>query len=175
MMMEMLEKGGIPPLTDRERRADEDNPRGYYEFERVKQLRHGDTAWLAQAGGKAVKVIAFLLEYLPAKYSYQIIVMRRAMPEILRSQREMLARRGEEPGEAGEAEMARIFETHMSGVVTWAKRQKNIRYIEIDYNRLLVEPEGQIGRLREFLGRELDEQAMAQVIDPTLYRNRVDQ
>lgn len=172
MMMEMLEKGGIPPLTDRERTADEDNPRGYYEYERVKKLRDGDTSWLAEAGGKAVKVIAFLLEFLPSNYAYMVIFMRRAMPEVLSSQREMLVRRGEAVGDEEESEMARIFEAHMASVVSWAKRQKNIRFIEVDYNRLLTEPEAQVEALRKFLGNELDAQAMLQVIDPGLYRNR---
>jgi hypothetical protein len=30
MMMKMLEAGGIPPLTDNVRKADHDNPGGYY-------------------------------------------------------------------------------------------------------------------------------------------------
>ena len=36
MMMKMLEAGGMELLTDGIRTADEDNPQGYYEFERVK-------------------------------------------------------------------------------------------------------------------------------------------
>ena len=58
MMMKMLEAGGIPPLTDKLRTADNDNPKGYYEFERVKQMDKGDTGWMAQAQGKVVKVDA---------------------------------------------------------------------------------------------------------------------
>jgi hypothetical protein len=95
MMMKMLEAGGIPVLTDYEREADEDNPKGYFEFERVKNLKDGDDAWLPQAKGKVVKVIAALLTDLPSSYEYEVIFMRRAMPEILASQRQMLIRRGE--------------------------------------------------------------------------------
>ena len=37
MMMGMLEAGGLELVVDGIRAADEDNPRGYYEFERVKE------------------------------------------------------------------------------------------------------------------------------------------
>ena len=51
MMMKMLEAGGVTSLTDNLRTPDIDNPRGYYEFERVKKLDKGDYAWLAEAQG----------------------------------------------------------------------------------------------------------------------------
>jgi hypothetical protein len=38
MMMKMLEAGGLPILTDNLREADANNPKGYYEFERVKKM-----------------------------------------------------------------------------------------------------------------------------------------
>ncbi|NJN53987.1 MAG: sulfotransferase [Anaerolineae bacterium] len=97
MMMKMLEVGGIPPLTDQIRTADNDNPKGYYEFERVKQLDKGDTAWVADAQGKVVKVISQLLRYLPADQEYRVIFMRRNMDEILASQQKMLINRGGRP------------------------------------------------------------------------------
>ncbi|MFO7682412.1 MAG: sulfotransferase family protein, partial [Chloroflexota bacterium] len=83
LMMKMLEAGGIPPLTDQIREADTDNPKGYYEFERVKQLDKGDTAWVAEAVGKVVKVISALLKHLPPEYEYRVIFVRRNMAEIL--------------------------------------------------------------------------------------------
>ena len=96
MMMKMLEAGGIPLLTDSIRQADEDNPKGYYEFERAKKLPDGDTAWLKEARGKAVKIIAALLMELPQGYTYQVLFMHRNIQEVLASQSKMLARRGEE-------------------------------------------------------------------------------
>ena len=95
MMMKMLEAGGLSPLIDGEREADEDNPKGYYEFERVKQLPKGDYGWLEDAQGRVVKVISGLLVHLPPTHDYRVVFMRRAMPEILASQRKMLVRRGE--------------------------------------------------------------------------------
>jgi len=58
LMMKMVETGGIPVLIDGIRTADTDNPKGYYEFERVKELDKGDKDWLPDAQGKVVKVSA---------------------------------------------------------------------------------------------------------------------
>src|SRR5262245_12295550 len=93
MMMSMLEAGGLGALTDGIRAADEDNPKGYYEFERVKKIKQ-DTAWLADAKGRVVKMISQLLLDLPAAYQYRIIFMRRNIDEILASQKQMMVRRG---------------------------------------------------------------------------------
>ena len=41
MAMSMLEAGGLEIVTDGVRVADEHNPRGYYEYERVKTLSSG--------------------------------------------------------------------------------------------------------------------------------------
>jgi hypothetical protein len=51
MMMKMLEAAGIPVVTDKLRVPDQNNPNGYYELERVKQLKDGDVGWLKEAKG----------------------------------------------------------------------------------------------------------------------------
>ncbi|GAB4524432.1 MAG: hypothetical protein Fur0018_07990 [Anaerolineales bacterium] len=173
LMMKMLDAGGIPPLTDNIRTADEDNPKGYYEFERVKKLREGDTAWIPLAEGKTVKVIAALLPYLPDTYRYHVVFMRRAMPEILASQRQMLIRRGEDPDKISDEEIARLFQKHLQKVQAWMAQQPHLAHIEVSYNELLAAPEPVAGRVNRFLGGNLDVEAMAQVVDPGLYRQRV--
>ncbi len=172
LMMAMLAAGGIPPLTDTLRRADDDNPQGYYEFEPVKQLRQGVTDWLPQAQGKAVKVIAFLLEFLPPGFDYDVILMRRALPEVIASQEQMLLRRGEDPAKVSAAEMSRIFENHLASVQAWLKQQRHMRTLEVDYNRLLAEPEAEVTRLAAFLGGRVKTEAMLAEINPDLYRQR---
>lgn len=172
MMMKMLEVGGIPPLTDQVREADEDNPKGYYEFERVKKLRKGDAAWLPQARGKVVKVIAALLPYLPDTYGYQILFMQRAMPEILASQRKMLLNRGEDPDKISDQDMARLFEKHLRQVQAWMDTQPHVTYLEVNYNQMLADPRPQVDQVNRFLGGGLDTQRMLQVVDPSLYRQR---
>src|SRR5687768_1736541 len=96
MMMKMLEAGGLEPVVDHVRKPDEDNPKGYYEFERVKALEN-DREWLPEAKGKFVKVISMLLRHLPADHRFKVIFMQRNMPEVLASQKKMLVRRGEDP------------------------------------------------------------------------------
>ena len=172
LMMKMIEAGGIPVLADQVRAADEDNPKGYYEFERVKRLPEGDHAWLASARGKAVKVIFALLPSLPPGYSYKAIFMRRNIGEILASQRTMLARRGKTDNIPADAEMAAVFDRHLRNIFGWVRKQSFIEYLEVDYNGLLADPAPVIRDLRAFLGEHLDYDKMAAAIDPALYRQR---
>ncbi len=172
MMMKMLEAGGIPPLTDRIRTADEDNPKGYYEFERVKQLPKGDVAWLPDAHGKAVKVIAALLPHLPGEYHYRVIFMERAMPEVLASQRQMLIRRGEDPDKIPDEMLAKLFEKHLRQVNDWVSQQPNVKRLDVNYNEMLNNPQPYIEQINVFLGGRLDTMKMAAVVDPSLHRQR---
>lgn len=173
MMMRMLEAGGLPPLTDNLRTADLDNPQGYYEFERVKQLDRGDTAWLATAQHRAVKVISALLQHLPATYTYKVIFIERHMSEILASQRKMLAHRQEDSEDLTDAEITALFEKHLREIHQWLAQQPNFRVLYIHYSDLLSEPAAHAAQVNQFLGGVLDANKMASVIDPTLYRNRV--
>lgn len=172
MMMKMLEAGGILPLTDELRAADKDNPKGYYEFERVKQLDKGDTAWLPLARGKAVKVISFLLQYLPPGETYKVVFLRRNLDEILASQRKMIINRGEDPNQMDDEQVAAMFSRHIELVEKWLARQPHVDTLYIPYNDMMAAPATEIARVARFLGRPLDEAAMAQVVDPNLYRNR---
>jgi broad-specificity NMP kinase len=172
MMMKMLEAGGLQPIIDNLRTADEDNPKGYYEFERVKQLPKGDFAWLPEAKDKVVKVIAALLPYLPADYAYRVVFMQRAMPEVLASQRQMLIRRGEDPDKIPDEVMANLFQKHLKQVDTWMAAQSNVQRLDVSYNKMLEGSNAIIVRLNEFLGGKLDVAEMALVIDPSLHRQR---
>ena len=172
MMMQMLEAGGMAILTDGLREADADNPRGYYEFERLKQLPKGDHAWLEEAQGKAVKVIAALLEHLPPDHRYKVIFMRRRMEEVLTSQRRMLVRRGEDPDKTDDEELARLFEKHLRKVEAWLAAQPHVDVLDVDYNAVLADPAPHVRRINAFLGGFLDVAAMVAVVDARLYRNR---
>jgi len=169
MMMKMLEAGGLPPLTDRLRTPDDDNPQGYYEFERVKKLKEGDAAWLAGAQGKAVKVISALLTSLPAGYHYKVIFMRRAMPEILASQRKMLVNRGEDPEKVRDEELAALYEKHLAAVTGWLAEQANFSVLFLDYSALVENPVPAVEQVERFLTQKLDAAAMAAIVDPDLF------
>ncbi|MBL6983554.1 MAG: sulfotransferase domain-containing protein [Anaerolineales bacterium] len=171
MVMKMLEAGGISPLTDHIRSADDDNPKGYYEFERAKKLKEGDVAWLPEAQGKVVKLIGALLVELPPNYEYRVLFMRRKIEEVLASQTKMLERRGEEK-KIDDDTMAVLFQKHIKQVEDWMDKQSNLRYLEVDYNAMLEDPLPQVEQIKRFLGGELDEAAMTAVVDPELYRQR---
>jgi hypothetical protein len=171
MAMNMLEAGGIPPLTDRVRTADSDNPEGYYEFEQVKKLKEGDTAWLPDAQGKVVKVIAALLTHLPPDYEYRVLFMRRNIDEVLASQARMLKNRGEE-SKVDDATMTKLFGKHLQQVRAWMNSQPNLLYLDLDYNAMIADPKPLVRQINQFLGGDLDEDKMMAVIDPSLYRQR---
>jgi len=174
LMMKMLEVGGIPPLTDKIRTADDDNPKGYYEYERTKKLKEGDFAWLPEAEGRAVKVISALLSYLPPEYQYKVVFMQRALPEVLASQRKMLVNRDEDPDRVSDEELARLFEKHLAEVTGWLAQQPNISTHYLSYNKLVADPAPHIQDLDRFLPGFLDISPMGMVIDPALYRQRVE-
>jgi hypothetical protein len=172
MIMKMLEAGGLSVLTDGMRTADEDNPKGYYEVERVKDLaRETDKGWLTEARGKGIKVISFLLKSLPSTFNYKVVFIRRDLEEVLASQRKMLARRSETEETAPER-MRALFEDDLWRASYQLKRRPEFESIELHYSAVLARPLEEARRLSAFLGGGLDAEAMAAAVDPQLYRNR---
>ena len=172
MLMNMLEAGGMALLRDDIRAPDENNLKGYFEYERVKKLADGDVDWLPKARGKAVKIISYLLLNLPDIYNYRVIFIQRKLTEIIASQRKMLIHRGENPNKIREEKLEIILEKHLNQVDEWINRQRNIKRINVNYNRMIEDPEADIRLLNKFLGNSLDVGIMTQVIDPSLYRQR---
>lgn len=175
MMMSMLEAGGLAPVTDGIRTADEDNPKGYYEFERVKKIKE-DQSWMPGARGKVVKMISQLLLHLPTQgYAYKILFMRRRMEEILASQRQMMLRRGtiKESG-PDDREMGDMLAKHVDQVLKWVDKQPCMELLEVDYNAMLKSAAPHIAAVNAFLGGNLNTAAMTAVVDKNLYRQRKD-
>jgi hypothetical protein len=173
MAMQMLAAAKIPIVTDGVREPGEDNPRGYFEYERVKALHREkeDRGWLEQARGKAIKIISFFLKDLPASNRYKVIFMRRDLEEVLASQRQMLARRGEAPGAADEG-MYDILESHLAEVDRLMRESAHFELMNVDYGEVIGNPREQARRIRDFLGLEMDVERMASAVDLSLYRNR---
>jgi hypothetical protein len=173
MMMRMLAEGGVPVITDELRRADSDNPNGYFEFETVRQMLDGNVAWLASARGKAVKIISALLEHLPSNYSYKIIFLERDIQEILASQHKMLANRNEAMT-ATDAEVEAQIRKHLSVMKPWLIRQPNMEVLYVNYNKLMTSPAAYCEQIAEFLDLPLNQARMRAVPDAHLYRNRIE-
>jgi hypothetical protein len=171
MMMRMLEAGGMPVLTDNLRIADEDNPRGYYEFEPVKQIMR-DASWLEDAKGSVVKMVAALLKHLPPEYTYRVVFMRRKVEEVLASQRTMLLRRGEPTDQVSDDRMAQLYQKHVRRIEAWLSEQPNIEVLYVDYGQVLADPRSEARRINLFFENALDEAGMAAVVEPALHRQR---
>lgn len=172
LMMQMLEAGGMQVVTDNIRKADDDNPRGYYEFEKVKKIEE-DSSWLKDCQGKAFKIVSELLYRLPEDKEYKVIFMRREMKEVLASQRVMLQRSGREGSQVKDEEMAGKFRKHLRDVESWLGRQPNIDVLYVKYNDVIQEPLRHAESVNRFLGGWLDEEKMAQAVEASLYRQSI--
>jgi len=172
MMMKMLEAGGLSVMTDAIRQADIDNPKGYYEYERVKNLeKETDKSYVREARGKVLKVISFLLKDLPDDNFYRVVFMRRHLDEVISSQNKMLDRRGEDAIEDRET-MAEAYRNHLAAVKILVRKRANLEMLEFRYDEAVKNPKEAARSVNAFLGGALDERAMAAVIDGELYRNR---
>ena len=177
MMMQMLAAGGIPILTDDKRQPDQDNPRGYFEWEKVTRLC-AEPEIIAEAEGKAVKVISRLLNCLPTTHEYKIIFMLRASRELIDSQELMAQHRGittlNRP--AFEAAVGHAFAVHLREVGEWWMTQPtSTEWMSVEYLDTVQHPKGIAWTIRDFISQpQLDLDRMAAAVDPSLYRNRSD-
>jgi len=172
MIMRMLQAGGMEILADNIRKADEDNPDGYYEFEKVKKIEE-DSSWLGDAEDKAFKMVSMLLRHLPVDRNYKIIFMKRIIDEILASQRRMLGNLGREDGSVSDEEMGKLFNKHLAEIERWLEKQPNMDVQYMSYNDILEKPLENIQALNCFLDKRLDVNKMVKLVDKSLYRQRM--
>jgi len=170
-MMQMLVAGGMTALADGERRADPDNPRGYLEWEQIKQLAKNPDS-IREAEGKVVKVISRLLLSLPEGHEYRVIFMQRPLVEVLASQDQMLRRRGTFKEGSDQVAMAAAFEKHLHEIYAWLDSKAYVDALRVPYHEALRNPQETARRIAEFLEIGLNVAAMAQEVDTSLYRNR---
>jgi hypothetical protein len=171
--MQMLAAGGLSVLSDQARPADDDNPRGYFEFEPVKRLMQRSD-WLAEARGKAVKIVLALLTAIPAELPCQVLVCQRDLDEVLDSQERMLARR--DPEFRATPERRRVLEQEYRRMLhrteAFLARRSNTRWLAIEYGATVADPLAVAQRMDAFLGGPLNVANMAAAVDPVLHRNR---
>jgi hypothetical protein len=171
LMMQMLAAGGMPVLTDGERQADPDNPRGYFEWERIKLLPKQPDC-IAEAEGKVVKVISQLLFALPAGRDYRIVFMQRPLEEVVASQAEMIRRRGTTGAALAPAALIAGLGAHLNQVNAWLRDKTNISVCRVEHQEVLREPLRVSESMQQFLSCPLDVAAMSRQIDASLYRQR---
>lgn len=171
LMMQLLEANGFDILTDKVRAADESNPRGYFEYEKVKSLMK-DNSWLHEAEGKAVKVIAQLIPWLSPEYSYNIIFMERDIDEILSSQDKMLERTGvKKPGVSREM-LKNIFMQQSEKTISLAMSQSNVKLVKVSFGKLFSDLAGELDNINSALSVNLNVQKSMGIIHPELYREK---
>lgn len=170
MMMRMLEAGGMDVFADHLREPDIDNPDGYYEYEKVKNIKE-DYKWLDDLHGKAIKVVSMLLYALPTDKNYKIIFMIRNMEEILASQRAMLERKGKVSDFSAE-DMKQVFTKHLEEIKRWLSKQRNMDILFINYNEVISIPHECVKKINEFLDDKLNSMDMLRVVNKSLYRQR---
>lgn len=174
LMMQLLAAGGIEPLTDALRPADEDNALGYFEFQKATQLAT-DRRWLPEARGRAVKIVAQLLPSLPAAEHFQVIVMRRDLREVVASQKAMLTRQKRPITSLMDAELMDVYATQLRRVLKQMTGRSNVRLLEVNYGELLLSPANQVERIAHFLGGAFCVEAAVQAIRPELRRQSAEE
>ena len=173
MLMKMLEAGGLQIMSDAARSADVDNPKGYFEHERIKDLeKEPDKSYLREGRGKALKVISFLIQHLPDENDYRVIFMRRDLDEVLSSQDKMIQRLGAADAAADREAMKEAYRNDIVRTRLLCRKRSNFEMIEIQYKATVEDPVETARRVNQFLGGRLDEAAMRRAVDESLYRNR---
>jgi len=173
MLMRMLDRGGVPIMTDAERGADIDNPNGYFEYERVKHLeKENDKSYLREARGKALKVISFLIKDLPDDNDYRVIFMRRDLDEVITSQDKMIDRLGTQDTSADREAMKEAYRNDIVRTRLLCRNRPNFELIEVHYKQTIEDAAATARQVNAFLGGGLDEAAMRDGVDASLYRNK---
>ncbi|MEZ4801813.1 MAG: alkaline phosphatase family protein [Gelidibacter sp.] len=168
LMMQMLHSGGLDVLTDDNRKPDQSNPKGYFEYDPVMAL-HKNNDWLHLAKDKSIKVVAPLLKFLDPQYRYKVIFMNRDLTEVVKSQQKMI---GRDP----ENLPLKLFDSYskqLNKVELWKDREPGVELIYLNYKDVLNDTEEAVNKIISFIGQDLDKESMAKCVDKTLYRNKV--
>jgi len=68
--------------------------------------------------------------------------------------------------------LTKAFTNHLRDVGEALQKRPEIEVLRIGYRRLLQDPKIHAESIKEFLGLDLNTDAMAAQVDPALYRNR---
>jgi tetratricopeptide (TPR) repeat protein len=172
MLMQMLAAGGIDVLADGSRAADQDNPRGYFEFEPVKRLLR-NSSWLSAARGKAVKIVvpllSALLSALPPDLPCRVIFCERDLDEVLDSQECMLLHQGRSPATR---ERRRRLKNEYARTIDRVKAMLASRprtlLLAIEHAAAIGDPLGAAQKVDGFLGGGLHPAKMSAAVDSAL-------
>jgi len=169
MMMQILRAGGLPTSFDDLRKADESNPKGYYELEGGKIINKimDGTFPIDEYKGKFIKITAFGLMYLPQGH-YKVIYMERNLEEVLDSMEKMAKINDEDREETKES-----FKKLNEKVKKSIQSREDVDVLFVNYNEILVSPEENIKRVCDFIVLpDTTVKEMIDAVDKRLYRQR---
>ena len=168
LMMQMLDKGGVEILTDNNRKQDQSNPKGYYEYDPVMAI-HKDNTWIHLAKDKGLKVVAPLLKFLDPKYRYKIIFMTRDLNEVVKSQQKMIGK----DTETLPVQLLEAYKKQLKIADSWKNKEPGVELVYVDYKDTLNDTEAIIKKVESFIGYDLNKNEMMACVDKSLYRNKV--
>ncbi|MEA3450494.1 MAG: tetratricopeptide repeat protein, partial [Bacteroidota bacterium] len=171
LIMQMLEKAGMKMFVDNHRKADESNPKGYFEHEAVKSISR-NKAWINQAVGKVVKVVSHLLFHLPANYHYKIVFADRDLNQIITSQQKMLEKNGKVSKASHSITLEMSYQKNLQKVDQWAKNHHNIEILHVEHSKLINNGFEEAKKIVKFLEINAQAEEMAKVIDKKLHRTK---
>ncbi len=169
MMMQILRAGGVPTAFDDLRKADENNPKGYYELEGGKIINKLiDKAFPMETyKGRFIKITSFGLTFLP-QGSYKVIYMERNLEEVLDSM-EKMAKINDENRE----EIKESFKKLNDKVKRDIQSREDVDVLFVSYNEILACPEESIKRVCDFIVLpDTTVKEMVDAVDKRLYRQR---
>jgi hypothetical protein len=175
MVMQMLTAAGIETISDGRREQDHDNPRGYFEHQKVLGLAQ-DSTILADSAGKGVKIIHVLLKHIPPIQPIAVLFLHRDLDEVLASQAAMLERLGRPKPSLPEEQMRDALSKQIAVAREVLKGRLEAVVLDLQHRELVTDPESTADQIARFLephlGKTLNIQAMANCVDPSLYRQR---
>lgn len=172
LIMQMLSGIGMPIVSDNIRVPDDNNPLGYFEDKRVMGLAN-NSDWIADANGKAIKVVAPLLKYLPSGQSYRVIFMDRDLRSVVQSQRKMLERSNRQGATTSDTALISMYILQILEIEKMLAARSEFDVLFVDYDDLVEHPQTAVLRIGNWLGlSEESARSMCKVIRPDFRHHR---
>ncbi len=175
LLMQMLDAAGIEAIADGLREQDSDNPRGYFEHQKILHLAQ-ESSVLNDSSGKAVKIIHALLKHIPESHPIAVLFLHRDLGEVFASQSAMLERLGRPKLPFNEEQMREALAKQIAVAREGLKGRSEAVVLDLQHRDLVTMPETTASQIAEFLEpqlcKPLDVQAMAACVDSSLYRQR---
>jgi predicted AlkP superfamily phosphohydrolase/phosphomutase/tetratricopeptide (TPR) repeat protein len=166
LMMQMLAVAGMPIVSDSTRSPDDSNPLGYFEDKRVMGLAN-QSDWIGDAQGKAIKIVAPLLKYLPCVHRYRVIFMDRDLRSVVKSQRKMLDRSNRQGATMSDSTLISKYALQILEIERMLATRAEFEVLFVDYDNLVESPETVVLNIANWLGLTEDPAgSMCKVIRP---------